>query len=568
VFVPFIFTLTTEDELRYLWIFYKYLDFAKKFGWPMISQAKYYEDPAKYEEMNRFEVFDPKTLETFKYEKPTEYDISLIQKHVIPDNLFDTLINELGSQSDSWVYILKNRFEPLENCLRDIFMEIISKNPDEKIEGILTFISIPSLLYVCEERQIPVLHNEMGPLRLPSYKFTAYLDFKGLFGNNELEDRYNKFCIERQTTSCPVLSRKEILSVFLDYEKMDAINLIDSESEFEMGIATQYALDFPVLVYGLNNNLDLILSAKRNYAENELILRMHPSDTSFSKYKTIKNIDTSRSSMEFVTKAKRIATISSNVAFEAMLWGKTVYTTGKGAYSFKALKNLSDKNENITEVEFINFVVFGYLIPYELMTDEKYLRWRLTYPTEIEIYNYHLNYNLSSRGIDKTLLVLPPEQRLYAFLESQGFDAAGEVLLNEDTNKRLISILNEAEKMSGPNNQAKYLITRMHQFMRINQKLRNDLENNAKNTQATLFQRDEHIGALLGYVSQLENTVKDTQATLVQRDEHIGALLKYVSQLENELNKMLKYVNQLENELNKIKKTTVWKLFLKRTIKI
>ena len=579
MFIPFIFTLTPEDDLRYLWIFYKYLGFAKKFNWPMISQAKYYEDPDKYENMGRSEV--SKFTDILEYERPTEHDISLIQKYVIPDCLFDELLNKLGSQSDSWIFILKNRYEPLEKCLRDIFNEIVSKNQNEKIEGILTFASFPSLLQVCNEQNIPVIHNEIGPLRNPSYRLTAYLDFKGLFGNSELEDRYNKFCSEIQTSKCPILSRKEILSLFLNYENMDMINSIDSEPEFEMGIATQYAMDFSVLNYSLNSNLELILMAKRYYNENELILRMHPGDTSFSNYKTVKNIDTSKSSMEFIIKSKRVAVISSNVAFEAMLWGRTAYTTGKCAYSFKAIKNLSDKQENVVDIDFVNFVVFAYLIPYELVTDEKYLRWRLTRPSEIEIYYYHLNYYLSCRGIDKDQLALPSDQRLYAFLESQGFDASGEILQNEGANKRLILILKEAEKITEQNFKAKYLITKIHQLMRVNQNLKVDISNlyeridmaldKELELENTVKQRDEHINAMLAYVSELEGTVK-------QRDERINETLAYVSELEgtvkqrNErINETLAYASELEGTVKqrdeRINETLAYVSELEGTVK-
>jgi len=379
-----------------------------------------------------------------------------------------------------------------------------------------------------------------------------------------------------------------------------------------MGIATQYAVDFSILSYSLNNNLDLILTAKRNYTEDELILRMHPGDTSYSKYKTVKNIDTSDSSMKFVIKSKRIATVSSNVAFEAMLWGRTIYTTGKCAYSFKAQKNLSDKKENVVDIDFINFVVFAYLIPYELMTDEKYMRWRLTRPSEIEIYNYHLNYYLSLRGIDKKQLDLPSEQRLYAFLESQGFDAAGEVLQNEGNNIRLISILNEIKKINEQNSQVNYLFTKVYHLMRINQRFQQDIKNNdneikklneridaflayVSELEGKVRQRDERIGAFLTYVSELEGKVRqrderidafltyvsELEGKVKQRDERNDATLAYVSELEGKIRQRderndatLAYVSELEgkikqrdDKLSKIQQTMTYKLLLRKKIK-
>ena len=37
-------------------------------------------------------------------------------------------------------------------------------------------------------------------------------------------------------------------------------------------------------------------------------------------------------------------------------------------------------------VRWLNWIVFGYLIPFELVFDPDYCRWRLTDPSETEIY--------------------------------------------------------------------------------------------------------------------------------------------------------------------------------------
>jgi hypothetical protein len=501
MFIPFVFTLATHSELHSLWIFYKYLGLAKKFGWPIISQEKYFEDPVIYAKMGMAEASNSATFEFYEYEKPTKHDIDLIQKYVIPDSLFDLLTEELGSHSDVIVYLLKNRYEPLEQCLRKMFQDIKSNAANgEIIEGILTFnTAIISLKYVAKELNIPIIYNEWGPLRPPCYRKTAYFDFKGTRIDNELEYRFDKFNLEIQKTFCPILNRKEILSLFLDYKYMNAINRLDSEPEFEIGVAMEAMYDYISLSKTYYSNFELILMVRRNYLEDEIIFRPRPGDLANPKY-YVKNIDDSESSMNFILKCKKVAVVNSNLAFEAMLLGKTVYTTAaNGVYNFKATKILSDKNENIADLEFINFVVFGYLIPYELLIDVKYLRWRLTNPSEIEIYNYHLDYYLSCRGVDKKLLGLPPEQRLYALLESQGFDADGKTLKNKKANKELIFILKRVENLSEKNIQVKYLFNKVYQNIQKNKELENGLkwhQENDKSMENALKGKDEYIEGL------------------------------------------------------------------------
>ena len=75
-------------------------------------------------------------------------------------------------------------------CLDAAFAEILSQPSAEGIEAILTWCNCPSLSAAAEEKGIPVVHLELGPLRWPQYRPTAYLDFSGVNGNTEVERRY------------------------------------------------------------------------------------------------------------------------------------------------------------------------------------------------------------------------------------------------------------------------------------------------------------------------------------------------------------------------------------------
>jgi hypothetical protein len=427
MFVPFIFTLDPANDNYYLWIFYKFLSMAKKHNAPIIAQEQYFSDPEVFRQGGLPET-SAEVGELFEYDVPTSDDMYKIQQYPISKEIEEKLIKEYGSQTAAWFQLLKERSEYFEEYIGNIIDDIVEKNSDT-IEGIFTFCNIPSLSYIAEKRNIPVVHFEWGPLRGPVYRKTAYMNISG---KNELSKRYEKFINEIQESSVCLLSRKEILSMFLDCKFIENINLLDCKAEYEMGIACTYTIDMISLANSSAlNNLEHITIAKRYYNEKVLAVRLHPGDPARGNPST-NLVDNSPTAMHFINRCKRISVISSNVAFEAMLWGRTAYVLGNSPYAFKAQRDLSIIDDSVVELEFVNYVVFAYLIPYELMLDVDYLRWRLTNPTETEIYNYNLNYYLSCRGIDSNILDEKGIERLRKMLLVQGFDLSGKCIQNDE----------------------------------------------------------------------------------------------------------------------------------------
>ncbi len=427
MFVPFVFTLDPANDNYYLWIFYKFLSMAKKYNAPIIAQQQYFSDPEVFRQGGLPET-RAETGELFEYDVPTSDDMYKIQQYPISKEIEEKLIKEYGSQTAAWIHLLKQRSKSFEEYIGAIIDDILEKNKDT-IEGIFTFIHIPSLSYIAEQRNIPIVHLEWGPFRGPVYRKTAYMN---LSEENELSKRYEKFINEIQESSVYLLSRKEILSMFLDYKFIENINLLDCKPEYEMGIACTYTIDMIMFANSsFLNNLELITMVKRYYNEKVLSIRLHPGDPARGNPSS-HLVDNSPTAMHFINRCKRIAVVSSNMAFEAMLWGRTAYVLGNSPYAFKAQRDLSIIDESVADLEFVNYVTFAYLIPYELMLDVEYLRWRLTKPTESEIYNYNLNYYLSCRGIESSILEESGVDRLRKMLMAQGFDLSGKCISNNE----------------------------------------------------------------------------------------------------------------------------------------
>lgn len=431
MFVPFVFTLDPANDNYYLWIFYKFLNMAKRYNWPIIAQEKYFTEQPTFIESG-FAETNAEVAENFEYDVPTLDDMYKIQQYPILKYVEENLINEFGSQTAAWLYLVNKRSKSLEECICTILDDIIEENKDN-IEGIFTFCDIPSLTYIAEQRNIPVFQFEWGPFRGPVYRKTAYMNFGGRVNvKNDLENRYGQFIKEVEENPVRFLSRKEILSMFLDYKFINNINLLDCKPQYEMGIACTYTMDLIMFANSsFLNNLELITMVKRYYNENVLAIRFHPGDPAKANPSN-HLVDNSATPMEFINHCKRIAVVSSNMAFEAMLWGRTAYVLGNSPYAFKSQRDLSIVDESIVDLEFVNYVTFAYLIPYELMLDVEYLRWRLTNPTELEIYNYNLNYYLSCRGIEPNILDENGTERLRKMLLVQGFDLSGKCVTNND----------------------------------------------------------------------------------------------------------------------------------------
>lgn len=56
-------------------------------------------------------------------------------------------------------------------------------------------------------------------------------------------------------------------------------------------------------------------------------------------------------------------------------------------------------------MNYLNFIAFGYLIPYEKMLDVDYLRWRLRGPSETEIYRENLRFYCKLRKVPEEELL-------------------------------------------------------------------------------------------------------------------------------------------------------------------
>jgi len=426
--VPFIMSLSVQDEALYTWAFYKWFDEAKKHNWPIIAQEVYFTKPSIFAEEGHWETKDSPAGEEIRkrygFALPTDEDLDLIQKYPIPMELDQKLIAEKGTRNAAYCFVLQERWEALEDLLSRYIEEIQEKN-SEPIEAICTLCHYPSLSYVAERYKIPVFHYELGPLREPCYfTRTAYFDRENLFGNASTEKRYRNFSADIRKNPVPILSKEEILAVMLKPEKLPYLSMYRMKPPYKMGIALGAAY-WPIF-NSKETMLDseLLYQVKKRIPMKEVLIRKHPGDFYGAQYRTYRAaMDRCANPIEFILQCQEICTLSSNVAVEAMLWGKPTYIYFDCPGSCGARRSLdSDTSRVDPDDKFLSFFVFSYLIPYDYLTDLEYIRWRLAEPAEHEIYMRHLSYYMRKKGLSQDLLAKKGKSRLCSMLDAQAVD--------------------------------------------------------------------------------------------------------------------------------------------------
>lgn len=430
--VPFIMSLSVQDDALYTWYFYKFLDEAKKYGWPMIAQEIYFTKPSVFAAEGRWETSDTPTGDAnrkrFEFERPEDADLKKIQPYMIPTELDDQLIKEKGTRNAAYCYILKERWGKLEELLCSFIEDIQAKNT-EKIDAICTLCHYPSLSAVAEKYQIPVYHMEMGPLREPCYFIrTAYFDRNNLFGAASTEERYQSFCEDIKKNPVPILTADEILALMLKKERLPYLSLRPMKPPYKMGVALGAAY-WPI--FNCKESMldsELLYQVRKRIPMERVLLRKHPGDFYKAQYAAYgKYMDKSANPVEFIIQCKKVCTLSSNVAVEAMLWGKEIYILFDCPASCAAHRTLDSTQTNVkVDDTFLSFFVFSYLIPYCFMTDQVYIQWRNTNPPEHEIYNKHLYFYLEQKGLSSKILEYKGKQRLIKMMELQGLDLTTE----------------------------------------------------------------------------------------------------------------------------------------------
>lgn len=83
---------------------------------------------------------------------------------------------------------------------------------------------------------------------------------------------------------------------------------------------------------------------------------------------------------------------------------KKTYILGENPFSFIAYNKFNLDNEKKTipdELTALNFLLFSYIIPAAFLFNARYYRWRLSGPSETEIYKKHQDFYIEAKSLEK-----------------------------------------------------------------------------------------------------------------------------------------------------------------------
>ena len=419
MFVPVILEFENNGLKFMLLKYLRFLDLCMKNGWPIIT----------HEEFDKYEINFPNRNE-YNKEMVNRYGYSLysyeerkkVHHYFLPSGYYKEIEQQKGSGLERAIYLINEQDDKLENKFKEFLEDILIK--EGNIEAVLYFASCPlSLKNICREMEIPMIAYETGPIRKSNYRCdTSYFCRNGLYDVSEIEKRWNAFyAISMENNKIQTFSREEILCMFLDKNSLGYLSQINRSPQYEAGIAGGHTLVVPYFAINKYMDHELIDEVFEIYDYSKVEVRLHPGDVYTASYRLSK-VDKAESPFVFLINAKRICAVGSNMLFEAMMWKRIACSKVKVMpASIFCSTNYGEKHEKNNIELFVNFFIFSFLTPMELACDEEYIRWRLTNPTEDEIYNFNLNYYLKKFGLNIRWLSLDSNKRIEFLKMHRGF---------------------------------------------------------------------------------------------------------------------------------------------------
>lgn len=357
----------------YLWLFLKYLHCSNE-KILFITSPDYVEVINDETQHSRWE-FDAASMASLGYSIPDEQSLARHEYLYLDHALYETMLAQHHHDPiKSFTTFLTESISELENEL----FSLLTKEIIQRIDAFVSICNCPSLEKVARALNKEVIHLEIGPLRAPMYRNTAYLDFTGVNGNTEARARYES-CQTEIDITC---SMNDLHRYFLE-----AISLPSSSENQVAGIVLQVEDDSNIIAYSHNfTNISLISYVRQQHSLENILVRAHPGSL-FRLRDDIFSIDASANSLEFIQKCHSIYTINSSVGLEALLCEKKTNILGDCSYAFVA-----EEASGPTRVNAMAFYLFAYLVPFELIFNLEYLRFRLDHPAELDIVRKHLQF--------------------------------------------------------------------------------------------------------------------------------------------------------------------------------
>ncbi|AYG68751.1 MULTISPECIES: hypothetical protein [unclassified Rhizobium] len=360
-----------NDSYAYEWVVFRAIHKIADLG--LLMPANYWRDVDARRELPIWAA-SPQVMKVYSYQIPSTSDLESNPKFPLTHSSLDEVRRKLIGPGLIWAHTITERIPTLEAEIRDAI------DSAGQVDAVFLWTNCASMKAIAREKAIPLVHHELGPLRPPFFRFTAYFDFEGVNGQTDAKKRWERF--QGEKADVPVLPRDELLKlVSLDREEAVAV------VTHEVGIALQIPDDSNTLAFGNGFDSFETISTSLRYLSGSTLVRSHPGRNQTFSGLSVDWDDSARPG-QFLNRINSLVTINSSMAFEAMLLGKPTYVLGESPFKC-ASWDIATRSPALLEEEmerWLNWFVFGYLIPFELTFDVDYMWWRMGNPSERDIY--------------------------------------------------------------------------------------------------------------------------------------------------------------------------------------
>lgn len=379
---------------RKMW-YLKNLLHCKDNGWILITHEYM---KTHFEEIQN--AIQPSLFDSWEMRPFTAEEVKDVEQYYIPDELFLKGEKSASSRTNYLINQYSSVDDSLYLCLDQIIKQIKNKHHDCKIEGIFNCLeSFECVRKIGVSYDVPVISYVFSALRKPhGYQFTLFsANFGHLFAANDCEKRWADF--QRENGNVPVLLNEELIALLGKERTLPLLPLLYQDGPLELNVCGDCFSILPNVfpTYRCTDD-DIYYEASKYYTKEQIGSRQHPIHLDTIQ---VPRLSVHNDPAAWILKSKRMAAVCSQIVLKAALWNRTVIMPENILpFSFMCEKDICSNNK--MSLSFLNYYIFGYLIPGDLMFNDAYWKWRLNGPSEVEVYQYHLNYYEQKLGVDST----------------------------------------------------------------------------------------------------------------------------------------------------------------------
>ena len=413
--------------LRSRW-YLKSLLHCKENGWILITHEYLWKH---FEEIQ--EDITPRLFNDFEMRPFSAEDVKDVEQYFIDDELFEQIEKQCGSRTEMLFQLSSNANVMLEQALQSIIRKIQSKHPGEKIEGMFHSLEAwQSIRNICAKNDIRLIPYSFSSFRKPhGYRQTLYFVNVDTYLNSTApcEKRYNQF-VSLQDGSLPVFSHRELIAIFGKERTLPLVPLINAAPKYEMGICTEcYSIVPQFMLWDKVTDDDVRYECEKLYGKSQITVRNHASQVDAMR---LDRSTTHNDPAAWILSCRRLAASRSQIGLKMLLWNRTaVIDSDALSFAFMCEKDYSSTDK--VDIRALNYYLFCYLIPNDLMFSDEYWQWRMSNPSETEIYQRHLKFYIEKLNLPNTILSEKNEPaRFKSILESRDCDEELINILLED----------------------------------------------------------------------------------------------------------------------------------------